>query len=132
MCFRFFFFKQKTAYEMRISDWSSDVCSADLVGEKLRFRGSTWDIVGVFESGDAHESELWADVETTQASFFRSTFSSVLVQLRSADAFAGIKRRLTGDPQLNVDVQRERDYFSEQSQNFTNHDRKNTSLNSSP
>src|SRR3546814_1574932 len=29
--FCFFFFKQKTAYEMRISDWSSDVCSSDLV-----------------------------------------------------------------------------------------------------
>src|SRR3546814_1005382 len=29
----FFFFKQKTAYEMRISDWSSDVCSSDLVRE---------------------------------------------------------------------------------------------------
>src|SRR3546814_9206976 len=28
----FFFFKQKTAYEMRISDWSSDVCSSDLLG----------------------------------------------------------------------------------------------------
>src|SRR3546814_8634966 len=34
MCF--FFFKQKTAYEMRISDWSSDVCSSDLlVGERF-------------------------------------------------------------------------------------------------
>src|SRR3546814_3233095 len=30
MLFRVFFFKQKTAYEMRISDWSSDVCSSDL------------------------------------------------------------------------------------------------------
>src|SRR3546814_18424903 len=30
MVFLFFFFKQKTAYEMRISDWSSDVCSSDL------------------------------------------------------------------------------------------------------
>src|SRR3546814_10858214 len=29
----FFFFKQKTAYEMRISDWSSDVCSSDLLSE---------------------------------------------------------------------------------------------------
>src|SRR3546814_7750974 len=29
-CCLFFFFKQKTAYEMRISDWSSDVCSSDL------------------------------------------------------------------------------------------------------
>src|SRR3546814_458539 len=31
LLFVFFFFKQKTAYEMRISDWSSDVCSSDLV-----------------------------------------------------------------------------------------------------
>src|SRR3546814_11224816 len=30
ICYIFFFFKQKTAYEMRISDWSSDVCSSDL------------------------------------------------------------------------------------------------------
>src|SRR3546814_3655503 len=30
-CIHFFFFKQKTAYEMRISDWSSDVCSSDLL-----------------------------------------------------------------------------------------------------
>src|SRR3546814_3304699 len=33
-CVFFFFFKQKTAYEMRISDWSSDVCSSDLVSLK--------------------------------------------------------------------------------------------------
>src|SRR3546814_9734490 len=31
VCCQFFFFKQKTAYEMRISDWSSDVCSSDLM-----------------------------------------------------------------------------------------------------
>src|SRR3546814_14127237 len=31
----FFFFKQKTAYEMRISDWSSDVCSSDLAMDAL-------------------------------------------------------------------------------------------------
>src|SRR3546814_6934127 len=30
VCYILFFFKQKTAYEMRISDWSSDVCSSDL------------------------------------------------------------------------------------------------------
>src|SRR3546814_8230026 len=35
--FVFFFFKQKTAYEMRISDWSSDVCSSDLPGP-LRYK----------------------------------------------------------------------------------------------
>src|SRR3546814_3789460 len=49
-CFiSFFFFKQKTAYEMRISDWSSDVCSSDLfsrhpqraISSKSWSRGST-------------------------------------------------------------------------------------------
>src|SRR3546814_7904037 len=34
-----FFFKQKTAYEMRISDWSSDVCSSDLPSEHCRAEG---------------------------------------------------------------------------------------------
>src|SRR3546814_7315255 len=33
----FFFFKQKTAYDMRISDWSSDVCSSDLFGTSMHF-----------------------------------------------------------------------------------------------
>src|SRR3546814_1650859 len=48
----FFFFKQKTAYEMRISDWSSDVCSSDLFGfvggEKCSHRG---DIGGLADAG---------------------------------------------------------------------------------
>src|SRR3546814_2615836 len=40
MCFLFFFFKQKTAYEMRISDWSSDVCSSDL--DHIYFQGAPY------------------------------------------------------------------------------------------
>src|SRR3546814_8385358 len=41
--FMFFFFKQKTAYEMRISDWSSDVCSSDLLAgrDQSRNRGTS-------------------------------------------------------------------------------------------
>src|SRR3546814_5237065 len=42
--YRFFFFKQKTAYEMRISDWSSDVCSSDL----------GVDVLKVFAVGDTY------------------------------------------------------------------------------
>src|SRR3546814_6074122 len=38
----FFVFKQKTAYEMRISDWSSDVCSSDLSTSRLTARPRTW------------------------------------------------------------------------------------------
>src|SRR3546814_7053153 len=43
--FLFFFFKQKTAYEMRISDWSSDVCSSDLT-DKIGV------LVGLESTGD--------------------------------------------------------------------------------
>src|SRR3546814_1974880 len=40
LCVFFFFFKQKTAYEMRISDWSSDVCSSDLARQRLENLGT--------------------------------------------------------------------------------------------
>src|SRR3546814_9373376 len=46
-----FFFKQKTAYEMRISDWSSDVCSSDLrvIGEQPGIFGEDRGGFGVFD-----------------------------------------------------------------------------------
>src|SRR3546814_18423647 len=43
VCLHVFFFKQKTAYEMRISDWSSDVCSSDLIHVMAR----TDDVINV-------------------------------------------------------------------------------------
>src|SRR3546814_21133694 len=45
LTFYFFFFKQKTAYEMRISDWSSDVCSSDLVALR-NLRGAASQLPG--------------------------------------------------------------------------------------
>src|SRR3546814_2132196 len=51
-CFIFsvFFFKQKTAYEMRISDWSSDVCSSD-----LRIKAAHPDCLLFYRMGDFYE-----------------------------------------------------------------------------
>src|SRR3546814_3007313 len=50
VCVLFFFFKQKTAYEMRISDWSSDVCSSDLLHLYTVSRKIDWRIaVMIFE-----------------------------------------------------------------------------------
>src|SRR3546814_4579671 len=40
----FFFFKQKTAYEMLISDWSSDVCSSDLTGTVVSTDNRNWEL----------------------------------------------------------------------------------------
>src|SRR3546814_14732121 len=72
----FFFFKQKTAYEMRISDWSSDVCSSDLRAIDRRYESqrrskvATTDYIGFIEKIIGEErridSEI-ADVEDTSA-----------------------------------------------------------------
>src|SRR3546814_2324700 len=66
--FCIFFFKQKTAYEMRISDWSSDVCSSDLTGSPAAAAGggeacvAIWCVPSsprqVFPAGRATASEL--------------------------------------------------------------------------
>jgi putative ABC transport system permease protein len=88
-------------------------------GSVLRFRGTDWTVVGVFSSGDAHDSELWADLETVQGVFRRNGVSSVLLKLANADSFDALKARLTSDPQLNVDVQREGEYFRSQSAGLT-------------
>src|SRR3546814_6276215 len=54
----FFFFKQKTAYVMRISDWSSDVCSSDLLAEAVA-RRRTFAIISHPDAGKtAHTEKL--------------------------------------------------------------------------
>lgn len=89
-------------------------------GAELRFRGQSWTIVGIFTTGgDAHESELWTDTETAQSAFGRIGVSSVLVSLSNPDSFDSLKARLTSNPQLNVDVKTEYDFFSGQSSNLT-------------
>src|SRR3546814_5346049 len=59
MCVFFFFFKQKTAYEMRISDWSADVCSSVLKGEGSRsVRRIENAIAEVLQAYDGHPAQL--------------------------------------------------------------------------
>lgn len=89
------------------------------VGSRLKFRGSYWNVVGVFETGDAHDSELWADLETVQSAFGRSGASSVVARLTYRDALGALKRRLESDPQLNVEVKTEQEFFSAQSSGLT-------------
>src|SRR3546814_7802842 len=59
LCY-FFFFKQKTAYEMRISDWSSDVCSSDLMTAQTP--DVTEPATGEPEARSAEEAPLAAPV----------------------------------------------------------------------
>ena len=88
------------------------------VGKVVRMRGSDWTVVGVFESGDAYESELWADINVARTTFGRTGSSSVLAALDGADGFDKLKRGLAADPRLTVDVVRQQDYFSGQTKQF--------------
>src|SRR3546814_1221352 len=58
LLFYFCFFKQKTAYEMRISDWSSDVCSSDLKRDRLDRAREMLAMVGLAGFEDAFPNEL--------------------------------------------------------------------------
>src|SRR3546814_4398067 len=57
----FFFFKQKTAYEMRISDWSSDVCSSDL--EQADLTAECEELAKLVESPARQKTRLRKDLE---------------------------------------------------------------------
>src|SRR3546814_2496880 len=60
----FFFFKQKTAYEMRISDWSSDVCSSDVRNAMKAFL--TLFTLGITASGTA-QTQRFEDINGLEA-----------------------------------------------------------------
>jgi len=90
------------------------------VGSVLRLRNADWTVTGIFSSnGDVRESELLADVDTVGSSIERNGYSSAVGLLSSAAAFTAFKDSLTSDPQLTVDVQREREYYAKQSAGLT-------------
>src|SRR3546814_7388504 len=84
-CHLFFFFKQKTAYEMRISDWSSDVCSSDLAAVRAAVPVDGLGIVLAVEVWAGHfyyacsvPGELPVACEAYAAASFRGFIASVL------------------------------------------------------
>jgi putative ABC transport system permease protein len=89
------------------------------LGSTVRFRGAEWRIAGVFETGDAHESELWTDIGIAQTSFGRGGFSSLIAQLATPQSLDTFKAALAADPRLRVDVESERSYYSKQTQDST-------------
>lgn len=87
------------------------------LGEKIRFAMRDWTVVGVFDSeGSGFDSEIWLDSEQLIQAFRRPVFSSLTLRLAGGESFPAIKRRLETDPRLTVEVKREREYYSDQSQ----------------
>lgn len=89
------------------------------MGRTLRFRGSTWTVVGHFESGGKYDSELWSDIGTVQSAWRRSGVSSILAQLKTPAVLPAMTARLKEDPQLDVEVKTQLDFYQGQSGQLT-------------
>lgn len=89
------------------------------VGTQVMLGNQAWSVVGVFASGDSHESELWADAETVANAYQRSAYQTVIAQLANKKSFKVLEKALADDPQLKLDVQTTRDYYSKQSEQLS-------------
>lgn len=89
------------------------------LGSTVQLNNLSWQIVGVFSSGNAHESELWGDSESVAAAYRRNGFQSVTARLTSPAAFDRFKAALATDPRLKVDVETTQSYYNKQSQRLT-------------
>lgn len=86
------------------------------VGSKVHLGAGDWTVVGIFSTGGTvAESELWCDAEVLIPAFRRTSFQSVYARLNSPDDFDKFKTALTTDPRLNVMVERETEFYLEQS-----------------
>jgi putative ABC transport system permease protein len=89
------------------------------IGSRLRLNSQDWWIVGVFASGDTHESEVWGDAESLMAAYRRNGFQSVTARLTTPAAIENLRTALAADPRLRVDVETTRAYYSKQSERLT-------------
>lgn len=90
------------------------------VGSPIMFNGQAWNVVGLFESGDAYNSEIWGDADVVAAAFRRgSGRTSVVVRLTDAGAFDAFKAGLASDPRLKVNAQTTRQFYNRQSEGLT-------------
>ena len=89
-------------------------------GATILLNNQQWTIVGAFESGDAHESELLGDVDTVAAAYRRTGgYQSMTVRLTSPEALDALKAAIASDPRLKVDAKTTLDYYTAQSENLS-------------
>lgn len=88
-------------------------------GSTINLNNQQWTITGIFESGDAHESELQGDVDTVSSAYRRGGFQSVTVRLISPESLDMLKAGLASDPRLKVEAKTTLDYYTAQSEGLS-------------
>lgn len=89
------------------------------LGRTLTLGNQTWTVVGVFASGDAHDSELWTDTQTLSTTYNRGAYQSISVRTLGQDGFKQFKAAMEADPRLKLDVFSTREYYRKQGGNLS-------------
>jgi putative ABC transport system permease protein len=89
------------------------------VGDKVILPDGEWPIVGSFTTGDLLDGELVGDTETVMLSVRRKAYNTVRVWLPSAKSYSTLRRALTTNPALSVDVMLLRDWNRKRSAGFS-------------
>lgn len=104
-------------HELIVGQSAHQQFSGTDIGDALTLNGQSWTVVGIFDSGDAHNSELWADTDVVGSAFRRgSGKTSLALQLTGAGAFDAFNSLLASDPRLRVNALTTLQYYSRQSQ----------------
>jgi putative ABC transport system permease protein len=91
------------------------------VGSTIHSGQNTWQVVGVFETdGSIAETEIWCDSRVLQGAYRRgNTYQTVLARLDSSQTFDQFRDWLTANPQVNLQIRREEEYYAQQSRALT-------------
>ncbi len=92
------------------------------LGNTISLGSVRWQVVGIFDAGgSAFDSEVWADSHLLAGAYKRpdTLYQSVTVHLTSPEALQKLQDAVASDPRLSVDVTREIDYYSKQSNRMT-------------
>ena len=91
------------------------------VGGQIKVGRYNWPVTGIFSTGGSiAESEIWTDAKVLQAAYERGeSFQSVSARLASPGAYGQFTNALASNPQLNVKVQRQSEYYASQSETLT-------------
>jgi putative ABC transport system permease protein len=91
------------------------------VGSRITSGQVSWNVVGIFDAGGSvSETEIWCDAHRLQDAYRRgNSYQSVLAKLDSPASFEAFKNWLTTNPQIEVDVEREPDFYAKHSRVLT-------------
>lgn len=108
--------------ELVVGKYASENYSGFGLGDTVRFGGEEWKVVGIFDAGgSAFDSEVWCDGRVLNQIYKRplNLFQDATVHLTSPEAYQQFKDSLTSNPQLNVQVDREVEFYAKESRALT-------------